>query len=135
MLNEIVWRHKNGRAIGIKEDGDENFTREAKLTHYQKQLDNLHKWLLDAEAEHTRRKNAVLKANGNKDIEKLFKAERVAQENKDWYENRIKYVKERYNKAKESLSCPGSKIRSSGQGQGKGYGKGQGPLGVPIRKK
>jgi len=71
--------------------------------HYQKQLDDLHKRLLDAETEHTKRKNAIMKAkeNGNGDIEKLLSTERTAQENKDWYESKIKYVKERYNKAKE----------------------------------
>ena len=134
LLNEILWRHKDGRAIGIKEVGDEDFTREAKIMHYQKQLDDLHKRLLNTEAEHTKRKNAVLRAkeNGDTNIEKLLDAERVTQENKEWYENRIKYVKGRYNKAKESLECPGGKIRSGGRGQGKGYGKGQGPIGVPI---
>lgn len=104
LLNEIIWRNKSGRAIGIKGDGDKDFTREAKLMHYQKRLDDLHKRLLDAEIEHTKRKNAVAKAkaNGNGDVEKLLNAERVTQENKEWYENRIKYVKERYNKAKET---------------------------------
>ena len=104
LLNEIIWRSKSGRVIGIKEDGDENFTREAKLMHYQKQLDDLYKRLLDAETEHTKQKNAVTKAkeNSNGDIEKLLNAERVAQEDKEWYENRIKYIKERYNKAKET---------------------------------
>jgi len=33
------------------------------------------------------------------------------------------------------LSCPGSKIRSGGQGQGLGRGGGKGPLGVPLGAK
>jgi len=31
--------------------------------------------------------------------------------------------------------CPGSKIRSKGQGRGLGRGQGRGPKGVPIKQK
>lgn len=31
--------------------------------------------------------------------------------------------------------CPGSKLRSAGQGQGLGTGRGKGPLGVPLGTK
>jgi len=34
-----------------------------------------------------------------------------------------------------AASCPGSKIRSEGEGRGEGRGEGKGPMGVPIGKK
>jgi len=35
----------------------------------------------------------------------------------------------------ECVPCPGSKVRSGGEGQGKGFGGGKGPLGVPVGNK
>jgi hypothetical protein len=34
----------------------------------------------------------------------------------------------------EDLACPGSKIRSEGQGKGLGFGAGEGPLGIPTEE-
>ena len=34
----------------------------------------------------------------------------------------------------EELACPGSKIRSGGQGKGLGYGRGEGPIGEPTEE-
>lgn len=36
---------------------------------------------------------------------------------------------------KTTPKCPGSKIRSGGQGRGEGRGGGKGPIGKPIGKK
>ena len=38
-------------------------------------------------------------------------------------------------KYNQSLPCPGSKIRSGGQGQGLGRGQGKGPIGKPRKSK
>jgi len=35
----------------------------------------------------------------------------------------------------QKLPCPGSKIRSEGQGRGLGFGKRKGPIGIPRKKK
>jgi hypothetical protein len=33
----------------------------------------------------------------------------------------------------KSKGCPGSKIKSTGQGKGKGFGQGKGPVGKPKK--
>ena len=102
-LNEVIWRHKNGRVIGIRQQDDKIFSREDKIVHYQTKMDKLNTRLLNAEAEHARHKKAIQQAKENGIDEDTFKKlladELKTQEHKDWLENRINYTKDRHDKA------------------------------------
>ena len=105
-LNEVIWRTKNGHVISIRQQGDKVFSREDKIVHYQTKMDKLNTRLLNAEAEHAKRKKAIQQARENGIDEIMFKKllanELKAQEHKDWLENRVQYTQDRHNKVYRS---------------------------------
>ena len=66
----------------------------------------------------------------SRQIEKIAAKEVKKVTKKDTKKKKKKKVEK-----KVVLPCPGSKIRSGGQGRGLGRGGGKGPLGIPILTK
>jgi hypothetical protein len=63
---------------------------------------------------------------GNRAVERLLEKNSAEQATSGSQQSIQRSIEE-----EEELICPGSKIRSGGQGRGEGYGEGKGPIGNP----